>query len=445
MSRRFLTGFLMSLILLPAAAEELSLTADRAVALAVENNLNLQSAAIDVVMKERAKKTAWNVFIPSVNGSVDLGHNRTLLSDPEPSAFSSNDPYWQFQAGANINLPLNLAAGTGIKQTVIDFEAGRLGYEDAEKQLERDVRKQFYSLIASAANIELKKVNIEIAVKRYEQARENYGNGLISELEMLQSQVTAENKKPELNGLVNEYENNLMSFKMHLGLPLSEKVTLQGDLDDIIFYELDAERLIENHSAARMDILQIEKQIASLKNSRRLQSQYNRTPTLSLYSNWGTQVRDPFDEENWEEESWTDNLSMGVQLAIPLDDFIPASKTAVELRDLADSIEKLELQKQQIYDAAAMEITNFVRNLENSRTTLQTYALNVDLAEKTFNLTTEAYNLGTRELLDVETAQESLQTASQSVLFEKIQYITNLLDLQYAINADDLSRVLEEK
>ena len=444
--RKILTCTLVLNFLITAiTAEERLLTVEQSVILAVENNLSLQSTAIDVRTKKRARDTAWNVFIPGISASTDLGQNRTLLSDPETSTGAFTDPTWELNAGISLDLPLNLAAGTGIKQTLIDYEAGRLDYEDAEKQLERDVRKQFYSLIASKANIELKKVNIRIAVKRYEQARENYSNGLISELEMLQTQVAAENKKPELNGLETRFKNGLMSFKMLLGIPLSDEIRLEGSLENLRFFRLNAEELIGNYSAGRMDIQQINKQIESLENTRRVQKQYNQTPTLSLYSRWGTLVYDPFDNPSWESGSWADNFKIGLLLSLPLDGFIPRSSTDVALKDLKDSLEKLNLQKKQISEAAAMEISNLVMNLENSRLSLETYALNVDLAEKSFNLTSEAYYLGTRELLDVESAQEELMIASQNVLIEKINYITNLLDLQYAINADNLPGILEER
>ena len=426
-------------------AETLTLTVDRAAELAVANNLNLQVNAITTGTKERDRDSAWNVFIPSINGSLDLGHSRTLLSDPEPNIFYSYEPEWNLTAGLSLNLPLNIAASTGIRQTIIDYETSLLNYEGAAKQLNRDVRKLFYNLLATEANIELKKFNIEVADKRYLQARENYSNGLISELEMLQAQVSAANEKPALNSLQTQYKNSMMSFKMLLGLPLSDTVELSGNLNDLIYYKLETDELIDSYTAGRLDIQQINKQIESLENTRELQNQYNRTPTLSLYSTWGTSVDAPFEGDNWSEGAWADNLSMGVQLAIPLDGYIPNSSADVDLKTMEDSIKALRIQKEALYDAAAMEITNLVMTLKNSMNTIETYALNEDLAEKSFILTSEAYDLGTRELLDVETAQESYLSASLNILREKIIYITNLLDLQYAINADDLSEVLEEQ
>ena len=67
------------------------------------------------------------------------------------------------------------------------------------------------------------------------------------------------------------------------------------------------------------------------------------------------------------------------------------------------------------------------------------------MARKSFELTTEAYNLGTRELLDVEEAQTELQSASKNILDQKILYMNSLLDLEYALNSEDIVKLLEEQ
>jgi len=447
MKKILLAGLMGFLLITGSFADELTLTVDHAVELAQQNNLSLQTSAIELRTKERTKDTAWNAFIPSIDAGAGLAYGGTLFSSPDASTFNP-DPTkkrWNVNANFNMVLPINAALGTGIKQTVIDYEAGLLSYEDARKQLSRDVRQAYYGLIATAADLELKRANIEIAEKRYEQARENYNNGLISELEKLQAQVTAENNKPALNIQLTQYRNSIMNFKLLLGIPSSTEILLDGDLENITFYQFDARELFEKYSARRLDVLQINKQIESLENTRTLQSQYNRTPTLSLTSGWQTNVTDGFEGSSWKKGTWADTGSVGVQLSIPLDDFIPSSKTDVTLKELSDGIETLKINRQLIFDSAEISITNLVMNLQNSINTLETYALNVDLARKSFELTTEAYNLGTRELLDVETAQQELLTAEQNVLLEKFNYITNLLNLEYALNAENLSEILEEK
>ncbi len=448
MKRGSISILLLTLICTFSFAETMTITADNAVALALENNLSLQSEGINLNIRERGKDTAWNAFIPSLSASAGVVNTGPLFSDSSSimnQATYQTERDWVVTGGFSAALPINAALGTGIRQTRIDYEAGLLSYEDARKQLNLNVRKTYFSLIALAADLELTRQNIEIAERRYEQARENYENGLISELEMLQAQVTVENTKPGYNTQLTSYENSLMNFKLLLGVPSSTELVLSENLDDITFFQADAEYLINAYSAGRMDVQQINKQIESLKNTRKLQGQYNRTPTLSLIADWSTSVADGFNSDVWQRNYWNDTGTVGVQLSVPLDGWIPNSSADVTLKDLDDQISQLELQRQQLFDASEIEITNLVMNLQNSQNTIETYSLNVNLAKKSFDLTTEAYNLGTRELLDVQTAQTEMLSASQNVLYEKYNYITTLLDLEYAINSDDISSVLEEK
>jgi outer membrane protein TolC len=444
MKKIFILLTLLISLVLNIHGETINLTADAAVALALENNLSLQSESLSLSIKERTKETAWNAFVPEISAGGGMNYSQLLLSDPDP-LYVQNDKTWTVSGSLSANLRLNAGVGTGIKQYQIDYEAGLLSYEDARKKINRDVRNKYFNIITMDANLKLKQMDITLAQKRYEQARENYKNGLISELDMLKAQVTVENTKPEYNSLLTSYRSALMNFKLVLGIPGTVELAMTEGLDMITLYRLDADALIDRYSAKRMDVLQINKSIESLKNKRKLQSQSERTPWLTLSSSWGTRVPDGLNGDNWKQEVWQDSATIGLNLSIPLDGYIPGSSTYVTLENLDKEIQKLVLQRQQIYDFAEIEIRSLVMTLQNSIDTIDTYTLNVDLAKKSFDLTTEAYNLGTRELLDVETAQSELMSASQNVLREKYNYKTKLLDLEYAINSDDISEILEEK
>jgi outer membrane protein TolC len=444
MKKIFILLTLLISLVLNIHGETINLTADAAVALALENNLSLQSESLSLSIKERTKETAWNAFVPEISAGGGMNYSQLLLSDPDP-LYVQNDKTWTVSGSLSANLRLNAGVGTGIKQYQIDYEAGLLSYEDARKKINRDVRNKYFNIITMDANLKLKQMDITLAQKRYEQARENYKNGLISELDMLKAQVTVENTKPEYNSLLTSYRSALMNFKLVLGIPGTVELAMTEGLDMITLYRLDADALIDRYSAKRMDVLQINKSIESLKNKRKLQSQSERTPGLTLSSSWGTRVPDGLNGDNWKQEVWQDSATIGLNLSIPLDGYIPGSSTDVTLENLDKEIQKLVLQRQQIYDFAEIEIRSLVMTLQNSIDTIDTYTLNVDLAKKSFDLTTEAYNLGTRELLDVETAQSELMSASQNVLREKYNYKTKLLDLEYAINSDDISEILEEK
>jgi hypothetical protein len=48
-------------------AETLSLDVEDAVRIALQNNLNLKSERIDQGVRERARDTAWNEYLPGLN------------------------------------------------------------------------------------------------------------------------------------------------------------------------------------------------------------------------------------------------------------------------------------------------------------------------------------------------------------------------------------------
>ncbi len=69
--------------------------------------------------------------------------------------------------------------------------------------------------------------------------------------------------------------------------------------------------------------------------------------------------------------------------------------------------------------------------IENSLEQLPTNKLYVDLTQKAYKMTNEAYELRTKKLLNVETAQKDLLNAEVAVLGEQLIYITELLNLEY--------------
>jgi len=439
MNRIILIGIIAALAAGAAGAADLTLTVDEAVELAVSRNLGLQQSGIELRTKERAKDKAWNVFLPSITataGASGTGTNRIVgdsgISLADAGALGVN-------AGLNLSLPINIGIGAGIKNLVTDYEAGLLSYEDAQAQLERDVRQQFYSLLANEENIAIQQANIDLAEKRLEQARNNFANGLSPELDVLSAEVTVANLMPAYDGVVAGYESQMLFFKFLIGADRNDELTLVGELDTEL-QDFDAEALINTYMAGRFDLRGLEKQIDSLEQQKRGIARNTNTPTLSLGYNYALsgsnsefdlQAMLPIDA--WSD--WGDTSTISLTLSWKLDGLIPGSSGDVALKELQDAIDSLEISKRMAYENAGIEITNLVNTLDTARKTIEANTSSVELARRNYELTEEAYNVGTRELLDVESAQNDLLAAQQQLLLAKYDYVAALLDLQYALNA----------
>ena len=210
-------------------AESMTLTVDEAVELAIRQNLGLKQSGIALQTTERAKNTAWNSFLPSMAASTGFSAASGIFEFGNGSTQSLGDPgALDVTAGLNLSLPINLAVGTGIKNLVANYAAGQISYEEAQKTLERDVRKQFYLLLANQESIQIQQSNLDLAEKRLEQARNNFQNGLAPELEVLSAQVAVANLRPQVDETKGYYQNLLFYFKFYLGADLNDQVTLNG-------------------------------------------------------------------------------------------------------------------------------------------------------------------------------------------------------------------------
>jgi len=416
-------------------AESITLTVDQAVEMAVARNLGLKQSGIDVRTKERAKDTAWNAFLPSMSASAGFnGANQIFTENGQSIPILGDGPTNRFSTGLNFGLPLNSGVGAGIKNLVAEYEAGMISYEDAQKKLERDVRKQFYLLLGNQENIRIQEGNIALAEKRLTQARKNFDNGLAPELEVLSAEVTVANLQPAYNGTMATYDSLMLFFKFLLGEDRNTDITLDGNLETDL-YDLDAENLISHYIARRLDVRGLEKQSEAMEYMKKGLGMQLNTPTLNLgynYSFSGSNSTYPPPQEAWSD--WQDAGAFSISLSWKFDGLIPGSSTDVKLKEIQDGIDSLSIAKQMTFESAGMEITNLVNKLATSRKTIEATTSSVELARRNFELTEEAYNVGTRELLDVESRQQDYLAAAQQLLLAKYEYIAGLLDLEYALN-----------
>lgn len=414
------------------AAEPLVLTEEAAVALALEQNFGLQSSRLDLEGSQEAEKNSWNVFLPDMTASTGVSRSEELLSDPLPSTTGDN---WSVFGKLSASLDLNYAAVQGIESNKLALESQELLYETGEDTLVVNVKKQFNYLVAYKENLELERKNLELAEKRYDQTRVNYENGLASELDVLEARNSYESMRPSYTDTKTSYETQVMSFKTLLGLDLEQDVLIQGVLDvrdrtSDISLDSEAEDLIDAFMMNRLDIQTAMKSVEVQELTESVTSIGNRTPTLSLSGDWTNNAADISDTD------WYDTATVSLTLALPLNAFIPGSSQTLAIRDSRRETEKAKLDLEETILNAEEDIRTILMELDGYRENMEITELSVELAEKTYEMTDYAYRQGTREILDVEDAQNKLLEAQQDLVSSRYNYLSGLLDLELALNTD---------
>lgn len=415
---RFLAG--------PPAAEAQGspLDADAAVRLALESNLSLKSGRIELGKAERARNSTWNSLLPSIDASA------TLTRSNEEPAVPGLSP-WNMALQVEASLPLGLAKLSSVRATILDYESGRIDYETAERQLERDVRKAFYALLLSRESIRLAERRLETAERQYQNALKNYQAGNAPKLDALTAQVAAENLKPELEDQRVSYASALMSFQLLLGLEPGGELSLKGEIEAEP-RSFDPAELCRTCLDGRLDIRRLEKQVQIKENDKRLKDRSAYTPTLTASASYAPAANDPFASKR--SGDWTDNGLLTLSVSIPLDGFVPGSADQVASAAARDEVEIARIALRQARQKAEAEIKSAILGLEKSLRAMDALALNVTRAREALDLTETSYRAGALNLLEVQSASDELQKAELLLLKEKYNYLSGLIDLSYALN-----------
>lgn len=442
----FLLLFLCGNMFAQKVSEVKTLTIDEAVNYAIQNSRTLKSASIDLEIKKRAKDNCWNVIIPSLTGSATISRVNeyknmmgsimsAINSIPEPQPTEAN--YWTFVGNVNAQLNLNLALIQGVKATKANYEAGLITWEQNLKETELNVRKMFYGILMQQESISLQEINFDSAKERYEQSKKNFAGGLVPELMLLQAQVSYENQKPALEKSKQAFLQQLDMFAFLLGMPFGTKLQLVGEIKPE-FKILDAKNLVSQYLNNRLDVQSMRKNLELTRISLAANNLSTYTPSLSLNYGWQPIISSIDSTDKNTSGSWknpTDNGSFSATLVWNITNMLPFTSNGQKIKDSKQNIQKLEIALQTVLQNAEMQIHHLVDKLEQSKDAIATSQRNANLAQKAYEQTYEAYKAGTQELLDVKDAENQMNMAKLGLMSEKMNYVTNLLDLEYAVNS----------
>jgi outer membrane protein TolC len=122
-----------------------------------------------------------------------------------------------------------------------------------------------------------------------------------------------------------------------------------------------------------------------------------------------------------------------VTLAMSLSSLLPFSAAGLERKSIDDGITTLNLSMAQLIRGTEIEVYQTVLQLEKSRTNMDALKLTEAMALRSYQLTQQAYRNGLAELLEVQSASLEYQKAQNAVLEENFNYLSGLIDLEYAI------------
>ena len=398
------------------------LSVEDAVALARESNVSVARAQITLDAARRAKAHSWN----SASPTATLAASSTVPVDSLSDAESKYTASASLTATVSISLSANLY--TSMTAAKIAYESGKVTFDEAVKSVELSVRQSFYGLLYEKENIELQRQNLENAKTQYQNNLAKYNQGRLSEIDVLSAEVNYKSKIPTVESARTTYRNDLDSFKQMLGLFIDDEIELQGSLEDLIYLK---DINVDMKSVNAPSIQTLKYKVETAKNTL-LDKRFSAfAPSLSASLRWT--------DGSWylgydgQAPEASKAASLSLSATIPLDGILPWSARNDAIDSAKDSVEDLELQLDNAYKDVVRTVESSLRSIRQSQESIRYKQTNVTLAQKTCDMTEEAYNRGTKDLLTLQNANTSLLNAQVSLKSEIITLVKAILSLEQTI------------
>lgn len=429
-------SFIVLLLALTALTPLLArdITVDDAIELAKQNNISIQSADIDIAAAVRTEKNAYFSLLPSVNVAASYSRSNQgtdyssmmlpIMKNFNPSATKEDfifGPYNSMAFSVQMSYNFNPAMVTALKVNPVNTELSRLEKEALEEETTANVKKLFYGLLLQRESIAVQEESLQAYADRYASTKEQYANGYAMELQVMQAEVTYENKKTEIETARRTMNQQEYSFKYLLGLPMDEEINLIGNLE---FSTPEDEALTAGYTNS---LAQLDKQLEMLNiNKRSLQLQ-TYVPSISISASYAPTYSDI--TKNWA-DVYHDYGSVGVTVAFNLTNLLPSSTAHQNMKSVDDNIQKIALGKKAQQDANELTIVQSKENLMSIERSIEQSSYTIALAEKSLEATRLLYENGYSTLLDLRDAEDQVQLAKLSLLSQEYNYISALIDLE---------------
>lgn len=395
--------------------------------LADRYNRDIQLARSELKIASAEKLAAYSRALPKF--SVDMLYNRNFLENI--FYFRINGQVQSFQTSFRNEYRLNAV----VRQTLFSYEVGvaiqaaryfnrMVGYqfEATHHFVLTRVKKAFFRTLLLQKVYEVAKDSEDSARENYENIKDKFESGLVSEFDLLQAEVRWQNSIPETIKARKDYELALNNLKIMVGIPLNESVTLIGTLET--FPPLPLELPVEEVTKSRPDFnaLVWEKRLRE-KNVTAQKSEFFPTLDASLqYTYAASSDRFKLEQDN-------DNIVLGVSLHIPI---FSGGNTIAQVRKARAEVEKVATRIQQTTDNIRIDLQNIRLRMREARQRIDAARHGVQTARRAYEIaeTRVEHQLSTQvELKENRVALDRAQLNYYSAIYD---YLDAYFDWQFA-------------
>ncbi|MDR0430915.1 MAG: TolC family protein [Tannerellaceae bacterium] len=478
---------LAALVLLPSLAftplkaqeQPLALNLEKALEIAMSENLTVRVAEQEIEKKKYAKKGAYAALFPQVKFGADysytikkqkvyfgdgggfsmesmfepiIGGADKLLTDYfpgyKPGALGEAIAKTSQEAGGNSNssdggmemgLMNNWGFGFNAAMPLINaslWKSISISGQDVELAIEQarsskidmtnQVKKAYYGVLLANDSYMVFKESYDNATKNYLDIKQKYEQGLVAEYDLIRADVAVRNVEPNMLQAENSIKLVKWQLKALLGMDLDLPIECEGKLTDFeseLFGDYMA-TAADTSLANNTTLKQLDIQNEQLKGTLKLQK-FDFIPTLSVSAlyNWNA-MNEHF---RFKEYRWNPYSMISFSLSFPI--FTGGSRvqkinqTKVTLNQLSFQRDDLERNLQLVVRQSLDNMTTCVKRYDAAQK-------GVEQAQRGYMIAQKRYDTGAGTLLEMNDAELAMIQAKLNFNQAIYDYVTAKSDLE---------------
>lgn len=431
-------GSSVSMVSKNSSMDTVSLNIKMAVEVALSDNPTIKIAGEEIERQRYVRNETVGNLMPNLNATGSYGYNLMnpvmFLPDgafgPGTGGAMSMGFDNSFAGGFALQVPLYVP--TVYATLKLNDEQRRQAVEQARSSkinLAQSVKKSYYTVLLAETSLELIRDNIDLAKEVVRTNLISYKQGVISEYDLITSEVQLSNLSPTLYEAKSALYNAKLMLNMLIGFPINTPLSMEEDLVSFVDY-INENNEFNTDLGANSELKLVDIQQKMLNHQLKIQKAV-RIPTLAAVGSYQVLTQDnTFNLGNYD---WRGTSAVGLQLSIPI---FTGLKNINRERQIINQQSQLKLQRDYLEENLSVEVHSSIANILSAKKQMEANVTAKELAKKGYRIAKIRYDTGMGTIVDLNTAQVQLMQADLSYAQSIYNCMSAQADYNKSIGSD---------
>lgn len=396
----------------PQAKQQLTLTLQQAVDLALKNNLQTQLAREGITQARGEKGLGLSALLPNLSGAAyqaNLTSNLAamgLTSATFPGLDPFVGPFSRFDARVQlVQSVFNLAAIRRYQASVHGLALAREEQRSAEQRVVIATVLSYLAVIEAQQSVEAAQADVALAKRLLELATSQRNAGIATGIDVTRAETRLAGQEVRLAQARTDLDTARLNLLRVIGAPLSSELVPAEEMrfapEELPPVDDAVQRALSDRAEIRSALEQV--RIARAQNQA---AAAGRLPSISVFGDYGSLAVKPLTTS-------LPTRTVGIRLDVPLFD---GGRTRSEMQVAASRVRQAELRLDDLRAAVEKEVRQALDNLTTRRDQVLAAQKALALAERELELAQDRFRNGVGDNIEVVNAQTALENARQGVV-----------------------------